>query len=40
MREDKIYNYFMEIISYLSNEEIRKLVSSLIEYIENDKEEK
>lgn len=37
-REDAIYNKFMEIISYFSNEEIEKLIKSLQEYIDNDKE--
>lgn len=36
-REDTVYNYFTEIISYLSNKEIKKLADSLIEYVENDK---
>lgn len=38
IREDKIYKYFTEIISYLSNEEAEKLASSLLEYVNNDKE--
>lgn len=38
IREDKVYNLFTEIISYLSNEEIKKLYESLKEYIENDEE--
>lgn len=36
--EDRLYNKFMEIISYFSNEEIEKLANSLIEYVKNDEE--
>lgn len=36
MRKEKVYNLFMEIISYLSNDEIKKLYESLKEYVEND----
>lgn len=36
-REDILYNKFMEIISYFSNKEIEKLIESLKEYIENDR---
>lgn len=35
---NRLYNKFMEIISYFSNEEIKELIKSLQEYIENDKE--
>lgn len=34
----RIYNKFIEIISYFSNEEIKELIKSLQEYIENDME--
>lgn len=34
----RLYNKFMEIISYFSNEEIEKLANSLLEYIKNDEE--
>lgn len=36
--EDRLYNKFMEIVSYFSNEEIEKLANSLIEYVKNDEE--
>lgn len=36
--EDRLYNKFMEIISYFSNEEIERLANSLIEYVKNDEE--
>lgn len=34
---DRLYNKFMEIISYFTNEEIEKLAKDLLEYVENDK---
>lgn len=36
--KDRLYNKFIEIISYFSNEEIKELIKSLQEYIDNDKE--
>lgn len=36
--KDRLYNKFIEIISYFSNEEIEELIKSLKEYIENDME--
>lgn len=36
--KDRLYNKFMEIISYFSNEEIEKLANSLLEYIKNDED--
>lgn len=36
---DRIYNIFIQIINYYSNEEIIKLTSSLEEYIKNDNKE-
>lgn len=36
--KNRLYNKFIEIINYFSNEEIEKLAKSLLEYIENDKE--
>lgn len=38
MDNDRLYNKFMEIIGSFSNEEIEKLIKSLQEYIDNDKE--
>lgn len=38
MNNDRLYNTFMEIIGNFSNEEIEKLINSLQEYIDNDKE--
>ena len=35
---ERVYNKFIEIISYFNNEEIKKLAESLLEYVENDKE--
>lgn len=35
----RLYNKFIEIIDYFSNEEIEELIKSLQEYIDNDKEE-
>ena len=34
---DRLYNKFMEIISYFSNEEIEKLAKSLLEYVKEDR---
>ena len=34
----RLYNKFIEIIDYFSNEEIEELIKSLQEYIDNDKE--
>ena len=36
--QDRIYNKFIEIIDYFTNEEIEELIKSLQEYIDNDKE--
>lgn len=36
--KDRLYNKFIEIISYFSNEEIKELIKSLQEYIDNDME--
>ena len=36
--DGRLYNKFMEIISYFTNEEIKKLIQSLQEYINNDEE--
>ena len=38
--EDRLYNIFMKIISYFSNNEIEKLAKGLLEYVKNDEEVK
>lgn len=36
--ESKLYNYFMDIIGNLSNDDIEKLANALLEYVKNDEE--
>lgn len=38
-RKEMLYNLFMKLIGCLKNDEILKLANSLIEYVNNDKEE-
>ena len=38
MKNEKLYNIFMDLIGRLSNDEIKRLIDNLQEYINNDEE--